>query len=104
MGVLVFLLAVVLLAAGGFSAYLGLDLLPTGPGLLYVFSAIVAAVGAVVVLALGVVAVRLGRLSAAVREQAAASNALAARLAGEASTVALAAPAVEVDEGIQAPA
>ncbi|RBP15505.1 hypothetical protein DFR50_10861 [Roseiarcus fermentans] len=85
MGVLVFLLALVLLAAGAASAYMGLDLLPTGPGLLYVFSGAVAAVGAVVVLALGVVAVQLGRLTQAVREQAANASASAAGLAGPAA-------------------
>jgi hypothetical protein len=77
MAILVFLLSLVLLAAGAVCGYLGLDLLPTGPGLLYVFAGSVAVVGALVVFALGVVAMRLRRLTEAVRDAAAASAGLA---------------------------
>jgi hypothetical protein len=62
MSYVVFLLSLLLLGAGAFSAYLSLDLLPTGPGLLYAFSGAVAAVGAVVVLALGLLIRRVDRL------------------------------------------
>jgi len=77
MGALVFVLALVLLAAGGVSGYLSLDLLPTGPGLLYALAGAVAGVGAIVAFALGVVAVRVGRLAEAVRAQTAAADAVA---------------------------
>ena len=72
MSILVFLLSLVLLAAGLFSGYMSLDLFPTGPGLVYAFAGAVAVVGAIVVFALGVVAVRVGRMTTALREHAAA--------------------------------
>ncbi len=72
MVVLVFLLSLVLLAAGIASGYTSLDLVPTGMGLVYACAGIVAVVAAVIVFALGVVVFRLGRLSRTVREQAAA--------------------------------
>jgi hypothetical protein len=78
MAVLVFLLSLVLLAAGLASGYTSLDLLPTIMGLVYACAGVVAIVAAVIVFALGVVAVRLGRLSRTVREQAAALASLSA--------------------------
>lgn len=65
MSYVVFLLSVLLLGASAFSAYLSVDLLPTGPGLLYAFSGSVAAVGAVLALVVGLLIRRvdsLGRL------------------------------------------
>ncbi len=78
MSALVFALSLVLLAAGAFCGYLSLDLLPTSPGLLYAFAGVACAVGAAIVFALGGVAVRVGRLTRAVREQIAAAAAAAA--------------------------
>ena len=102
MAILVFLLSLVLLATGVLCGYLGLDLLPTGPGLLYVLAAAVSAVGAVVVFALGVVAARLGRLTKAVRDQSA--SIVAAQLAGGAEREALeVGEPVETDAEAQEP-
>jgi hypothetical protein len=78
MSILVFLLGLVLFAAGLFSGYMSLDLVPTGPGLVYAFAGAVGVVGAIVVFALGVVAVRVGRMTTALRENAAALANLAA--------------------------
>ena len=77
MTVLVFLLSLLLLAAGAAAGYMSIDLLPTAPGLLYAFAGAVAVVAAIVVFALGVLIARVGRLTSALREQAAA-DALAA--------------------------
>jgi len=63
MTISVFVLSGLLLIAAIVSAYMSLDLLPTGPGLLYALAGAVAATGAVVVFALGVVARRLDALS-----------------------------------------
>ncbi len=78
MAVLVFLLSLVLLAAGLASGYTSLDLLPTVMGLVYACAGVVSIVAAIIVFALGVVAVRLGRLSRAVREQTAALASISA--------------------------
>ncbi len=78
MAVLVFLLSLVLLAAGLASGYTSLDLIPTVMGLVYACACVVSIVAAVIVFALGVVVVRLGRLSRAVREQTTALATLAA--------------------------
>ena len=78
MAFLVFLLSVLLVAAGLASGYASLDLVPTVMGLVYACAGVVSIVAAVIVFALGVVAVRLGRLSRAVKEQAAALARLAA--------------------------
>jgi hypothetical protein len=78
MAVLVFILSLVLLAAGAASGYMSLDLVPTAPGLLYAFAGVVGVVGAIVVFALGVLIVRVGRLTRALREQAAAAAIAAA--------------------------
>ncbi|MGO9418428.1 hypothetical protein [Roseiarcus sp.] len=78
MAVLVFILSLVLLAAGAASGYMSLDLVPTAPGLLYAFAGAVGVVGAIVVFALGVLIVRVGRLTRALREQAAAAAIAAA--------------------------
>ena len=72
MAALVFVLSLLLLVAGAAAGYMSLDLLPTAPGLLYAFAGAVSAVGAIIVFALGVVAVRVGRLTRALADQAAA--------------------------------
>ena len=118
MAVLVFVLSLALLVAGAASGAMSLDLLPTGPGLVYAFAGVVLAVGAVVVFALGVVAVRVGRLTGAVREQAAAVAAAAAFAppaeaaafaADDADSFEIEAPAEEIEaepdpEAVTAPA
>lgn len=63
MSYVVYLLSLLLLCAGAFSAYMSLDLLPTGPGLLYAFSGAAAAVGAVLVLVMGLLIRRVDRLA-----------------------------------------
>ncbi len=73
MAFLVLVLSLVLLVAGLGAGYLSLDLLPTEPGLLDAFAGAVSVVGAIIVFALGLLIVRLGRLTTAVREQAAAA-------------------------------
>jgi hypothetical protein len=77
MAVLVFVLSLVLLAAGAASGYMSLDLLPTSSGLVYAFAGAVSVVGAIVVFALGVLVVRVGDLTKALREQAAVAMAAA---------------------------
>ena len=71
MALLVFLLSLVLLAAGLWSGYVSLDLVPTVMGLVYACAGVVSIVAGVIVFAIGIVAFRLGRLTRTVREQAA---------------------------------
>ena len=78
MAFLVLVLSLVLLVAGLGAGYLSLDLLPTEPGLLDAFAGAVSVVGAIIVFALGLLIVRLGRLTTAVRELAAAATLSAA--------------------------
>jgi hypothetical protein len=78
MSVLIFVLSLVLLAGGLLSGYMSLDLIPTSPGLIYAFAGAVSVVGAIVVFALGVLVFRVGRMTRALREQAAAAAAFAA--------------------------
>ena len=78
MSIIVFVLSFVLFAAGLFSGYMSLDLVPTGPGLVYALAGAVGVVGAVVVFALGVLAVRVGGVTRALSERAAAVASLAA--------------------------
>ena len=78
MSILVFVLSLVLLAAGLMSGYMSLDLVPTGPGLVYALAGAVGVVGAIVVFALGVLAVRVGGLTRALSEHIAAVGHLAA--------------------------
>ncbi len=73
MAFLVFVLSLVLLAAGLAAGYLSIDLLPTPPGLLDAFAGVVSVVGAIIVFALGLLIVRIGRLTTALREQMAAA-------------------------------
>ena len=62
MAILVFCLAGLLLAAGLAAAFMSLDLLPTGPGLLYAFAGAAAASMAVVAFAVGVAIRRIDGL------------------------------------------
>lgn len=96
MAFLVFLLSLILIAVGLVSGYASLDLLPTSPGLVYAFAAVVAVVGGILVFALGLVVVRLGGLTRAVREQTTAAAAFAAAQAPLAEEAA--GPPLEVDE------
>jgi len=63
MAIFVFLLTLALLAAGAAGAYMSLDLLPTGLGLLYAFSGAVAASMAILAFVVGVLVWRIGKLS-----------------------------------------
>ena len=68
MAVLIFVLSFVLLVAGLAGAYLSIDLVPTEPGLFYAFAGAVAVVGAIIAFALGILTVRVGRLTRASNE------------------------------------
>jgi hypothetical protein len=68
MAFLVFALGLALLIAGLLTGYMSLDLLPTGPGLLYAFCGSVATVMAIVVFVLGVMIRRVDALTRIVRE------------------------------------
>jgi hypothetical protein len=97
MSILIFVLSLVLLAAGLVSGYMSLDLVPTSPGLIYAFAGAVSVVGAIVVFALGVLVFRVGRMTRALREQAAAAAAFAAVAAAPAQEPAEP-PLAEADE------
>lgn len=71
MVILVFLLSFALLTAGVAGVFVSLDLLPTGPGLLYAFSGVVAASMAIVTFAIAVLIWRIGKLAELVRQSAA---------------------------------
>ncbi len=73
MAFLVFILSFVLLAAGVAGGYLSLDLLPTPAGTLYALAGAVSVVGAIIVLVLGLLIMRVGRLTTVVRQQAVAA-------------------------------
>jgi hypothetical protein len=62
MAILIFVLSFILLVAGGVSGYASLDLLPTGPGLLYALAGAVGVSAAIVTFALGVAIGRMDRL------------------------------------------
>ena len=73
MAFLVFILSFVLLAAEVAGGYLSLDLLPTPAGTLYALAGAVSVVGAFIVLVLGLLIMRVGRLTTVVRQQAVAA-------------------------------
>jgi hypothetical protein len=75
MAILIFLLSLALLVVGVAAAYMSLDLLPTGPGLLYALSGAAAAAMAIVTFALGVLVWRVDKLAALVRQSGAAYGA-----------------------------
>jgi hypothetical protein len=69
MAFLIFALSLVLLVAGLAGAYMSLDLLPTGPGLLYAFGGAVAACMAILAFAIGVMIRRIDALTELARRQ-----------------------------------
>jgi hypothetical protein len=70
MSYVVFLLSFLLLAAGLAGGYFSLDLLPTGPGLLYAFGGMVAGAFAIFAWALAILIRRVDRLARIVAQQA----------------------------------
>jgi hypothetical protein len=68
MAILVFVLSLVLLAAGAASGYASLDLLPTSSGVLYALAGAVAVSAAVVTFALGVAIRRIDGLAKLLRQ------------------------------------
>ena len=70
MTILIFILSFILLIAAAASGYESLDLMPTSVGLLYALIGAVAACGAVVTFAIGVLTSRIGALTKLVRESA----------------------------------
>ena len=93
MAILIFILSFILLIAAAASGYESLDLSPTSVGLLYALIGAVAACGAVVTFALGVLTWRIGALTELVRQSA---GPLALPIALEAATSAETAPAETV--------
>jgi hypothetical protein len=67
MAIVVFVLSFLLLVAGAASGYSSLDLLPTGPGLLYALAGAVAVSAAIVTFALGVAIRRMDALAKLLR-------------------------------------
>ena len=98
MAILIFVLSLVLLAAGAASGYASLDLLPTGLGVLYALAGAVAVSAAVMTFALAVAIRRIDRLTKVIRESAspAISEIAPASEAAPPEEV-YAAPAVEAD-------
>jgi hypothetical protein len=68
--ILIFILSFILLIAAAASGYESLDLLPTSIGVLYALIGAVAACGAVVTFAIGVLTWRIGELTKLVRQSA----------------------------------
>jgi hypothetical protein len=98
MAILIFVLSLILLAAGAVGGYASLDLLPTGLGILYALAGAVAACAAVMTFALGVAIRRIDRLATVIRESVspAISDIAPASEAAQPEEV-YAAPAVEAD-------
>jgi hypothetical protein len=98
MAILIFVLSLILLAAGAASGYSSLDLLPTGLGVLYALAGAVAVSAAVVTFALAVAIRRIDRLAKVIRESVsqAISDIAPAGEAAQPEEV-YAAPAVEAD-------
>jgi hypothetical protein len=70
MAILIFVLSLILLVAGGASGYQSLDLLPTSTGVLYALAGAVAACAAVVTFAIAVAIRRIDALSKLMRQSA----------------------------------
>jgi hypothetical protein len=70
MAIFIFVLSLILLAAGAASGYASLDLLPTGLGVLYALAGAVAVCAAVVTFALAVAIRRIDGLTKVIRESA----------------------------------
>jgi hypothetical protein len=68
MAILVFVLSLVLLVAGAIAGYQSLDLLPTGSGLLYALTGVVAVCAAVVTFAIAVVIRRIDGFMTLIRQ------------------------------------
>ncbi len=102
MAVFVFVLSFVLLAVGAASGYMSLDVLPTAPGLVYAFAGAASVVGAIVVFALGILVLRVGNLTEALREQAAAAEALSAEAPALVDEIAEPASETALDEATAA--
>ena len=88
MATLIFILSLVLLAAGAASGYQSLDLLPTGIGVLYALAGAVGVAAAVVTFAIGVAIRRIDALTKLVRQSAALADL-------DMTTAPLDAPAIE---------
>jgi hypothetical protein len=98
MAILIFVLSLVLLAAGAVGGVQSLDLLPDPPGVLYALAGAVGVAAAVVTFAIGVVILRIDALAKIVRQSAAPSiGDLAPESRG-------AAPKIEPAETVRAPA
>jgi hypothetical protein len=98
MVILIFVLSLILLAAGAASGYESLDLLPTGLGVLYALAGAVAVCAAVLTFAIAVAIRRIDGLAKVIRESAApaiSDIAPASEAAGPEEV--FAAPAVEAD-------
>jgi hypothetical protein len=94
MAILIFVLSLILLAAGAASGYASLDLLPTGLGVLYALAGAVAVCAAVMTFALAVAIQRIDRLAQVIRESVSPSI----------SDIAPASEAAEPEEVYAAPA
>ena len=98
MAILIFVLSLILLAAGAASGYASLDLLPTGLGVLYALAGAVAVCAAVMTFALAVAIRRIDRLTKVIRESASpAISDIAPASEAARPEEAYAAPAVEAD-------
>jgi hypothetical protein len=71
MAILTFMLGALLLAAGGYTLYLSVDLVPTEMGRLYALSGVIFLCSASAIWAIGLLIVRLDRIVAAPRARAA---------------------------------
>jgi len=68
--ILIFILSLILLIAAAASGYQSIDLLPTSTGVLYALAGAVAACGAVVTFAIGILTWRIGALTKLLRQSA----------------------------------
>ena len=96
---LIFILSLILLIAAAASGYQSIDLLPTSIGVLYALICAVAACGAVVTFAIGVLTWRIGALTKLVRQS---TMPLAVPAAFEAAPPAETAPAEHVSAALSA--
>jgi hypothetical protein len=98
MAIFIFVLSLILLAAGAASGYASLDLLPTGLGVLYALAGAVAVCASVVTFALAVAIRRIDGLTKVIRESASPAilDIAPASEAAQPEEV-YAAPAVEAD-------
>jgi hypothetical protein len=97
--ILIFILSLILLIAAAASGYQSIDLLPTSIGVLYALIGAVAACGAVVTVAIGILTWRIGALTKLVRQSA---MPLAVPAAFEAAPSTETAPAEHVSAALSA--